>query len=219
MAKLSERIFRWIKSFSTNDQIVLSVLAVLVGVAAGGAAIGFRLAISGFQYLGYGFAGESLATWARYLPWWQVVAVPTLGGLVIGLLVHYFLPERRPHGVADAIESAALAGGRLPLATGLKASVVSAASIGCGASVGREGPVVHLGASLGAWVAERLHLGRPLSRTLLGCGVAAGVAASFNAPIAGTFFALEVVVGHYALSAFSPVVIAAICGTIVSRIY
>ena len=96
-------------------------------------------------------------------------------------------------------------------------ALASALSIGVGASVGREGPVVHLGASLGSWVAKRLHLGRVLARTLLGCGVAAAVAASFNAPIAGSFFALEVVVGHYALSAFAPIVIASVTGTLISR--
>jgi CIC family chloride channel protein len=79
--------------------------------------------------------------------------------------------------------------------------------------------VVHLGASLGAWASKRLHLGRAASRTLLGCGVAAAVAASFNAPIAGTFFALEVVVGHYALTAFAPIVIASVIGTMVSRMH
>src|SRR5690606_15911734 len=72
----------------------------------------------------------------------------------------------------------------------------SSSERGVGGSAGREGPVVHLGASIGAWVAERLHLDRALARTLLACGIAAAVAASFNAPLAGMFFALEVVIGH-----------------------
>jgi len=117
------------------------------------------------------------------------------------------------------IEANALQGGRMSISAGLKAALASILSIGAGASVGREGPVVHLGASIASWVAARLHLGRTLSRTLLGCGVAAAVAASFNAPIAGTFFALEVVVGHYALSAFAPIVIASVTGTVISRAY
>jgi CIC family chloride channel protein len=129
------------------------------------------------------------------------------------------MPGRRPQGVAHVIEANALRGGRMSLTDGIKAAVVSAVSIGSGASVGREGPVVHLGASLGSWASRRLHLGRTSSRTLLGCGVAAAVAASFNAPIAGTFFALEVVVGHYALTAFAPIVIAAVLGTMVSRMH
>ena len=85
--------------------------------------------------------------------------------------------------------------------------------------MGREGPAVHLGASLAGWMGRRLHLTRSLTRTLLGCGVAAAVAASFNAPIAGALFASEVVIGHYALRAFAPIVIASVAGTAVSRAF
>jgi CIC family chloride channel protein len=105
------------------------------------------------------------------------------------------------------------------LRAGLGAALVSAASIGVGASVGREGPVVHLGAAISSWLARQLGLGRLMVVTLLGCGVAAAVAASFNAPIAGVFFALEVVIGHYALTALAPIVIASVTGTIISRIH
>lgn len=218
-AKAVAGLIASLQRLSRNVQLILSALALVIGVAAGGAAIGFRRVIDLVQRLGFGFGGERVASGAAELPWWQLLAVPTLGGLAIGLFVYFLMPERRPHAVADVIEANALRGGRMSLFTGLKAALVSATSIGCGASVGREGPVVHLGASLGAWTAQRLHLARAPSRTLLGCGVAAAVAASFNAPIAGTFFALEVVIGHYALTAFTPVVIAAVIGTIVSRMY
>ena len=97
--------------------------------------------------------------------------------------------------------------------------MVSAASLGVGASAGREGPMVHLGASLASALAHRLELSPNLSRTILGCGVAAAVAASFKAPIAGVFFALEVVIGHYALSTFAPVVVASVAGTVISHIH
>ncbi len=202
-----------------SNPLILSVLAVVIGVAAGMAAIAFRYAIDLTQRGTFGFGGERVATLAAELAWWHILLVPAGGGLAIGLFVHYFMPNRRPLGVADVIEASAFRGGRMALRDGLKAAVVSAASIGVGASVGREGPVVHLGASLGGWLATRLHLGRGLSRSLLGCGVAAAVAASFNAPIAGSIFALEVVVGHYALSAFAPIVIASVTGAIVSRMH
>ena len=172
-----------------------------------------------FQSLGYGYGGERLITIVSDLPWWQILLVPALGGLAVGVFVHIYMPNRRPQGVADVIEANALRVGRMSATVGLKAAVVSAASIGVGASVGREGPMVHLGASIGAWVAKRLHMGRTPARTLLGCGVAAAVAASFNAPIAGAFFALEVVIGHYALTAFAPIVIASVTGTIISRMH
>ncbi|MBF0251485.1 MAG: chloride channel protein, partial [Alphaproteobacteria bacterium] len=120
---------------------------------------------------------------------------------------------------ADAIEASAMNGGRMSAGTGLRAAFVSALSIGAGASVGREGPAVHLGAALAGGLAKKLHLTRSLSRSLLGCGVAAAVAASFNAPIAGALFANEVVIGHYALRAFAPVVIASVTGTMASRAF
>jgi len=208
-----------LRQLSRNVQVILSLLAVAIGAAAGVAAIGFRYVIDLVQRLGFGFGGENVATLAAELPWWQLVLVPAAGGLAVGLFVHHVMPGRRPQGVADVIEANALRVGRMSATVGLKAAVVSAASIGVGASVGREGPVVHLGASIGAWVAKRLHLGRTPARTLLGCGVAAAVAASFNAPIAGAFFALEVVVGHYALTAFAPIVIASVTGTIISRMH
>jgi CIC family chloride channel protein len=193
------------------------LLSIVIGLAAGLASVAFRQLIDLFQWGFLSSRGENLLLFIEEVPWWRVLLAPALGGLIIGLCVQHFLRQKRPEAVAQVIEASTLRAGRLSLKEGAKIALVNAASIGCGASVGREGPVVHLGASIGAWVAKRLHLGRAMSRTLLGCGVAAAVAASFNAPIAGVFFALEVVVGHYALSAFAPVVVAGVLGTIVSR--
>ncbi len=202
-----------------NEKIVLAGLAVVLGLLGGGSAIAFREAISAVQVLFYGDGSELLATHARSMPWWHILAATTLGGLVVGLLVQWLTPDKRPHGVADVIEASALRGGRMSLRAGGSAMLISAISLGAGASTGREGPVVHLGATLSAFVADRLRLGRSMAQTLLGCGVAAAVAASFNAPIAGVFFALEVVVGSYALAAFAPIVVASVTGTIISRMY
>jgi len=202
-----------------NDQLVLSILALIVGSAVGGAIILFREGINLFQVLFFQSKSDALTLTAASLPWWQILLVPSAGGLLVGLFVYHFMPDRRPQGLADAIESSALRGGRMSGMTGLKAAFVSALSIGAGASVGREGPAVHLGASIGGWLSKRLHLTRSLSRTLLGCGAAAAVAASFNAPLAGALFANEVVIGHYALRTFAPVVIASVTSTAVSRAY
>jgi CIC family chloride channel protein len=212
-------IARQWRKISQNDQVILSLCAVATGLAAGYGAIGFRWLIGAVQHLFYGFGSENVATLAAGLPWWQILLGPAVGGLLVGLFLKYLMPGGQPQGVAQVIEAASLRGGRMTLKEGIGATVVSAASLGVGASAGREGPVVHLGATLSSWVAQRLHLNRSMTLTLLGCGVAAAVAASFNAPIAGVFFALEVVVGHYALSAFAPIVIASVVGTIVTRIH
>jgi CIC family chloride channel protein len=202
-----------------HEQVILFILAVVIGVLGGGGAILFREAIAFFQGFVLEAQYDRLADLYEEFDWWQVVLSTTSGGLIVGLIAWRLIPGRRVHGVADVIEANALRDGQMNLRVGLLSALSSAVSIGAGASVGREGPVVHLGATLGAWIAEKLHLGRSLARTLLGCGVAAAVAASFNAPIAGWFFALEVVVGHYALGASAPVVIASVAGTMVSRSY
>jgi len=211
------RAFTSVRRFVGNDQVVLFALAVALGGASAYAAIAFRWAISLIQAVAFGDGGENLASIAAALPWWHVLAAPALGGLIVGALVRWGMREQRPLAVADVIEATALHGGRMSLMSGLRAAFVNAASLGVGGSAGREGPVVHLGAAVAAWAAQRMRLSGSMSNTLLGCGVAAAVAASFNAPIAGAFFALEVVVGHYALSAFAPIVIASVVGTLISR--
>ncbi|MDA0239817.1 MAG: chloride channel protein [Proteobacteria bacterium] len=206
-----------IRRLIRNDQLILSVLAVIVGLVAGAGTVAIRKLIGFIQFYAYGSDSESLFTEGHALEWWQILVVPTAGGLLIGLFIYYAMPGRRPLGIANVIEASALRGGRMSFRAGIGAAIASSASIGVGASVGREGPAVHLGATMGAWIAERLHLTRSLSRALLGCGAAAAVAASFNAPIAGALFAHEVIVGHFALSAFAPIVIASVVGTIISR--
>ena len=202
-----------------HEQLVLAALSVLIGLIGGCAAIIFREAIGLVQELFYGFSSERVHSNVIALPWWRIVLATTVGGLIVGLLIHYLMPRRHNQGVADVIEAEALKGGDLEYKSGITAAVVSAITIGSGGSSGREGPVVHLAACLSAMVSRVLGMDRSGRQTLLGCGVAAGVAASFNAPIAGVFFALEVVMGSYALAAFAPVVIASVTGTIVSRIY
>ena len=202
-----------------GEDIRIALMALLVGGLAGYAAAGFRLLIGWIQYLFYGAEAEKLYSTALYLPWWQVLLAPAACGLLVGLFIRYLMPNGRPQGVADVMESAALHEGRMPLRHVALASLANAASIGGGASVGREGPVVLLGAGLASAVGKRLGFSRGNMLTLLGCGVASAVAASFNAPLAGALFALEVVVGHYRLKAFAPVVMASVTGTIVSRIH
>ncbi|MGY8957971.1 MAG: chloride channel protein [Alphaproteobacteria bacterium] len=214
--RAGDKILRQFGRLTRHEQIILMILASLLGVIGGGSAIAFREAIDLFQWNFLGFAtGGDIST----IPWVRVMASTVGGGLLVGLCIRFLVPGRRIHSVSEVIEAATFHGGVIRFRAGLASAVVSALSLGAGASAGREGPVVHLGATISAFVARKLNLGRSLGRTLIGCGVAAAVAASFNAPIAGVFFALEVVIGHYTLRAFSPIVVASVTGTIVSRAY
>jgi len=201
------------------EHSILLLLAVVVGVAAGYGALGFRGLISAWGLLAFGTTEEELIAGTVHLPWWHMLAVPIVGGCLVSLILRYALSAPRPQTVSEVIEAAALRDGRMSFRTGLSNAVLNATALGFGSSVGREGPVVHLGASIASGLAQVLHLSPAMMRTLVGCGVASAVAASFNAPIAGVLFALEVVIGHYALHAFAPIVIAGVAGTVVSRIH
>ncbi len=196
----------------------LFAVALAMGVVVGLSTLALIEAIAIVQRVLLGDASERhLATLLDQTPRWRVVLAPVVGGLVLGVLISY-LPGKRYHGVADVMEACALRGGRMDARSGIGAAAAAAISIGSGASVGREGPAVHIGASICAWVAEKMGLNRRHSLVLLGCGAAAAVTASFNAPIAGVLFALEVVVGYYTLRVFAPIVLSAIGAVIVTRI-
>ncbi|MCB1970618.1 MAG: chloride channel protein [Geminicoccaceae bacterium] len=202
-----------------DDQIRLSVLALAVGAAAGYGSIAFRLLIDVVTLTIYGVREEQMPIAAAGMAPLLLIAITTTGGLALGIASRFLFVDGRPQGVADVIEASALRNGRMTWRSIWAAATYSVCTIGIGGSVGREGPIVHLGAGLASQVGHWLHLSPSLGRTLLGCGVAAAVAAAFNAPIAGVFFALEVVVGHYGLGAFSPVVISSLIGTIVTRLH
>ncbi len=213
------KIRDFLRSSVRYDHMVLALMALIIGVFVAYATIAFRQIIAWVQFASFGTTSERLAAWLGDASWWQVLFPPVAGGIVLAFLYRFFTSDQRAQGVADVIEANALKDGRIDLKTGLVSALASATALGAGASAGREGPVVHLGATLASWTARQLHLTPAVGRMLLACGVAAAVAASFNAPIAGVFFALEVVMGHYAIHAFAPVVIAGVAGTIVSRIH
>ncbi len=200
-----------------HEHVVLALLAIVVGAATGFAVIGLREGILLVQEILYQTDAERFFYYVEDHPWWLVVLTPAAGGLLVGLIVHYTLPGRHAQGIAEVIEAYALRRGYMSIKTGIWAAIASATSIGAGASVGREGPAVHLGASLAGWLTSVLHLDRGMARTILGCGASAAVAASFNAPIAGALFASEVIVGHYALRSFAPIVISSVVGTALAR--
>lgn len=193
----------------------LVLLGALIGGVAALAAVGFVTAvlwlnevllISPRSRMMFDYPAALIAA---------TLAVPTLGGLLVGLL-HRAIPERRPHTPADVIAAVQTRRGRLPARAGSLSALTAMISLGAGASVGQYGPLVHMGATLGSLGARLLRLGRSEDNITIACGVAAAISAAFNAPLAGIVFAHEVVLRHYALRAFAPVAAAAIVGYVVA---
>jgi len=201
------------------SQVQFWFIALLVGIAAGTAALLFRLGISAIQTTVYGADSvTSLHSFAESLPWYQILLIPIAGGLAVGLLLDRFTNDARARSVADVIQGAALHEGRVETRRGLASAAASMITLSTGGSSGREGPVVHLAAVISTWVCRWIKADGITGRDLLGCAVAAAVSASFNAPIAGTLFALEVVLRHFAVHAFAPIVIASAVGTVINRL-
>ena len=202
----------------SNEHTIMAVLAVAVGLAGGFGAVGFRYLINFFQSLAYGSSKELLGV-VLALPWYHKVWIPALGGMVVGPLVYFLAREAKGHGVPEVMEAVALRGGIIRKRIVIVKTLASAISISTGGSVGREGPIVQIGSAIGSALGQFLKVSADRMRTLVGCGAAAGIAATFNAPVAGSMFALEVILGDFGLATFSPIVIASVVATAVSRAY
>lgn len=201
------------------SQFQFWLIALVIGIAAGAAAVIFRFAVNELQAFAYGTENVArLHSFAETLPWYWILFLPVMGGLVVGVILHNFTPDGRVRSVADVIEGAALEDGRVETRAGIASMFASIITLGTGGSSGREGPVVHMAAVISSWVSNRLRVDGITGRDLLGCAVAAAVSASFNAPIAGALFALEVVLRHFAIHAFAPITIAAVSGAVIARL-
>jgi CIC family chloride channel protein len=200
-------------------QIQFWFIALLLGIVSGLGAIAFRAAAEGLQSLLYRTDEVNLLhSHAQSLPWYWVLLIPALGGILVGVILHRFTDDGRVRGIADVIEGAALNDGRVERRAGIASALCSCITLSSGGSTGREGPVVHMAALASTWVANVLKVDGITGRDLLGCAVAAAVSASFNAPIAGALFALEVILRHFAVHAFAPIVVASAAGTVINRL-
>ncbi|MEM1306772.1 MAG: chloride channel protein, partial [Pseudomonadota bacterium] len=219
VTEVGQRLSDNVTRFISERNLLVWTLALVIGVGVAYAAIGFRLILGGIQWLWLGTTSESFLDEARALPWIVVMLAPVVGGLIVGWLLVTFMPGRRAHGVADVIEARAINDSRIDARTGIWSAIIAMVSLAFGASAGREGPVVHLGATLASWLEDRFEVDASARRILLACGVAAAVSASFNAPIAGVLFAHEVILGHYAIRAFVPIVIAGVAGAVLVHLH
>ena len=225
---VSSRIRLWIRHSIRRAQNVANyrvwLLAALIGLVVAYGVIGFSAVIEFITRLSYGEGTRMIASGARDLDPARVWMAPVLGGALVGILLFFarqfkWLPDAQCQGVAEVIEARAGPPGHVSFRAGVVNTIVTALALGSGSSSGREGPAVFMSGAISTAFSERWGLTGKEARVLLGCGAAAAVTASFNAPIAGALFALEVVLGNYALSIFGPVVLASITAALVSRIH
>jgi CIC family chloride channel protein len=200
----------------------LLVLGLLVGSAAGLGAVAFRHLIRFFTisfsgHEDYSNAGHAANHWVPWLGPAFVLLSPVVAGLLYGPMVRRFAPEARGHGVPEVMLAVAERGGRIPAKVALVKSLASALTIGSGGSVGREGPIVQIGSALGSSLGRLIHAPESRLRLLVASGAAAGISATFNTPIAGVVFALELIVQDFQAESFGVVVVASVTADVIGR--
>lgn len=204
-----------IRFIRRSDPAFLLIFAVITGVGAGYGAVIFRWLIHLLTHLFFDGGKTALSFLGRY----YVLIIPAIGGLLVGLITHYLAPETKGHGVPEVMLAIDKEGGRIRFRVALIKAIVSSLSIGSGGSVGREGPIVQIGSSLGSSMGQLFNLSKEKIRILVACGAGGGIAATFNAPLAGIFFALEVIMRDYSPRHISSIVLSSVIATVVSRSY
>ena len=222
LTKTISRYWKHISSFEFNrlrlldaDSSVMLLTSLLVGICSGVGAVLFRNLIDWMQNLAYRDISGLIQ---EYYPL-HLILIPAIGGAFVGPLVYYFAREAKGHGVPEVMESLELRGGRIRPRVVIVKSLASSICIASGGSVGREGPIAQIGSALGSIVGQVLKLSEDRVRTLVACGAAGGIAATFNAPIAGAVFALEVLLRRFGSVYFGAVVISAVTADVIAHYF
>ena len=215
MQTINENIREKIKILLMQDHNML-LLAAVIGFLAGLASTLFRRLI---EFFGDVFSAEGLTVigiTGSSIPF-LLPLMPMIGGIITGIICHFFPDAVKENGVHRVMHAVAMKAGKIRKRTLLTCSTTSALTIGSGGSAGREGPTVQIGSAVGSALGNLFHLSHERVQVLVGCGAAAGIAASFNAPLAGVLFALEIILTNFTIHTFSPIVVASVIGTATGR--
>ncbi|WP_245843254.1 chloride channel protein [Mycolicibacterium vulneris] len=199
-------------------------MAIVVGIGAGLGAAAFRYLVFGFTWLATGHEefGQQGRVASDHLPWLGAgfyAVIPVIGGLLYGPLINRFAREAQGHGVPEVMIAVAENGGRIrPQVTVVKA-LASALCIGSGGSVGREGPIVQIGAALASGFGQWVRMPENRLRVLVACGAAGGISATFNAPITGVFFAVELILRELSVEAIFTIMLSAMVADVIARVF
>ena len=218
ISKKSSVLHSTLRRLFSDEHTTMVVLGLFVGVAGGYGAVGFRYLINFIQTIAYGSPNELLDVVTSFSWYWRLL-IPALGGLIVGPIVYFYAREAKGHGVPEVMYAVALKQGIIRMRIVFIKAFVSAVCIATGGSVGREGPIVQIGSAVGSSLGQLFKVSGDRIRIMVGCGAAAGIAATFNAPIAGSIFALEIILGEFGIATFSPIIISAVSATAISRHY
>ena len=202
------------KAKMTEHSFIL-IMAVLIGLLGGLGAVLIQWMIKEFQQIFW--QGEFNLDTLRAIPWYWKIAVPLFGGIVVGFVIQFVAKEAKGHGVPEVMEAIALHNGIIRMRVVVAKLFSSALYIASGGSVGREGPVIQIGSAIGSTIGQLFRVNHKRMRIFVACGAASGIAAAFNAPVAGALFAVEIILGDFAVPQFSPIVISSVTATVVSR--
>lgn len=206
-ARLRIALTKFFARAGFKEEYFLVLVSILIGTATGLFAELFYSLIEGARHVAFGEDGGGGLFAGRA---WMLVLLPTVGGLLVGLITFHFAREAKGHGVPEVMDSIYRKGGEIRARVAGAKSVASALTIGSGGSAGTEGPIIQIGAALGSSVGSYLRIPRRQMGVVVACGVSAGIAAIFNAPIAGVLFALEVFLKDFSFRTFSPVVFSSV---------
>jgi CIC family chloride channel protein len=209
---LRNRLLDFFRRYRLSDQTFLIIVAAIVGFLGGLGSIFFEKLIKLGEYFFFELVPHILGN-----PYWLVILIPAFGAVFLAPLIYFFPVEAKSDGVPATMEAVALKGGIIKVRTFCTRMLASAITLGSGGSAGKEGPIIQIGASIGSAVGQFFKVSGARMRVLVGCGAAAGLAAIFNAPIAGVLFSLEVVLGEFSVHSFTPIVISSVVATAVSR--
>ena len=213
---------RLLDRYQPGEGVVLIATALVVGVFAGLGAILFRWILEQAGIIFFIWFPAALAQLPAAFSWLSssgyILLAPILGALPAGWLIARYAGEAKGHGVPEVMEAVALRGGRIRPVVPVIKYFASALTIGSGGSAGAEGPIVQIGAGIGSGLGQLLRLSDDRIQSLVACGAAGGIAAVFNAPIAGVIFAVEIILGQFSVGNLTAVVLAAVTSSIIGRI-
>ncbi len=209
---------RLLKKLQPSQTNILIILSLIVGLATGLGSVGFIKLIQYCNHLFFGLTDQILTEGLGELKikWWLPL-IPMVGGLLVGPIVYKYASEAKGHGVPEVMNAVARLGGIIRPRVAAAKTVASAICIGSGGSAGREGPIVQIGSAVGSTIGQWFRMSGDRVKILVGCGAAAGISSVFNAPIAGVLFSLEIILGDFAITTFSPVILSSVIASVVSR--